>query len=524
MQLSADDVKCLEILHLHGVDSRKLEKLIDQSVNQADAILKEYAGHPDRMPAQLAKAFLNGVFTATATHLNDEKQRDAQTPPLKTLVDDKYTPDHFKGDSYLGKGNGLQSRLASIEKLKSKAKSSLNETGKALEMYAPRILESAAKSIKETGSDYTKEFSSLNKDVMKDVSVLVKSLGGVAGKSCQPQSKHYPELSDNHDPLFMVALLHDAKNAKKRLDEFVEDIVTDLGGVECKCAPLKSVDRAMVKVFEKYGCNFAMLTDIARITIVCDDEFALKSVLLKLQAAVKEKKAIIVRIKFRLDEEFDAMEAGGYRDILLNMFFPAQEEESEHIVELQLNLKKFVLIKDGGGHASYAIARMLQAFDAATVTYTGLINQGSARDIGTGLIKKATLVGIDDVAETESKDMRKRRMQSKLTQALGSSSVQLVELKLLNIKFGSGSMGSLNWLAVSAEHLATTLKVLQIDECEVKGPIPPEVGMLHQLVDLNLATNQIDGANKRSFHNILIDRDEPQLTISLFSLFCLDFV
>ncbi len=43
MQLSADDVKCLEILHLHGVDSRKLEKLVDQSVNQADAILAEYA-------------------------------------------------------------------------------------------------------------------------------------------------------------------------------------------------------------------------------------------------------------------------------------------------------------------------------------------------------------------------------------------------------------------------------------------------------------------------------------------------
>ncbi len=55
----------------------------NQSVNQADAILAEYAknvegGHPDRMPAQLAKAFLNGVFTATATHLIDEKQRDAQ--------------------------------------------------------------------------------------------------------------------------------------------------------------------------------------------------------------------------------------------------------------------------------------------------------------------------------------------------------------------------------------------------------------------------------------------------------------
>jgi hypothetical protein len=294
-----------------------------------------------------------------------------------------------------------------------------------------------------------------------------------------------------------------------------------------------------------------MLTDFARITIVCDDEIALKSVLLKLKTAVDKKITTIVRIKFRLEEDgkiFDAMEAGGYRDILINMFFPPQEEEkeSEHIVELQLNLKEFVQIKDGGGHASYAVARMLQAFDAAAVTYTGMINQESSRDIGTGLIKKATLVGVHVDAELEAKlaalndrlvqkskrtnlrnrlrgPTRKKLQQQKedeliqaeyekdkaeaeitmtqaLTQALGSSSVQLVELKLLNIKFSSEHMASLNWLAASAEHLAVTLKVFIIEKCEVKGPIPPAIGMLHQLVELNLSDNKIDGANKRIFH------------------------
>ena len=261
--------------------------------------------------------------------------------------------------------------------------------------------------------------------------------------------------------------------------------MADVHGVERKRAPLKSVERAMVKVYEKYECNFAMLTDLARITIVCDDEFALKNVLLKLKTAVDIKIINIVRIKFRLDAEYDALEAGGYRDILVNMFFPPQEEsESEHIVELQLNLKKFVQIKDGGGHASYAVARMLQAFDAAAVTYTGMINEESIRDIGTGLIKKATLVGVDDVDETEIK----------LIQSLGTSRVQLIELKLLSIKFSSVDMASLNWLAASAKHLAATLKVLQINTCEAKGPIPPEVGMLHQLVILNLSNNKIDGA------------------------------
>ncbi len=58
----------------------------------------------------------------------------------------------------------------------------------------------------------------------------------------------------------------------------------------------------------------------------------------------------------------------------------------------QLNLRGFVEIKDGGGHASYAVARMLQAFDAAAVTYTGMINQESARDIGTGKEEKLGVV------------------------------------------------------------------------------------------------------------------------------------
>ncbi len=78
------------------MDSQKLEKLIDQSVNRADAILTEYAkyvegGHANRMPAQLAKAFLNGVFTGTVAHLNEKEKRDAQIPPLKNLLGDDET-------------------------------------------------------------------------------------------------------------------------------------------------------------------------------------------------------------------------------------------------------------------------------------------------------------------------------------------------------------------------------------------------------------------------------------------------
>ena len=117
--LALDDRKCLNILHRHSVDSHKLEKLVDQSVNQADTILKEYAkyakdGHANRMPAQLAKAFLNGVFSGTVAHLNENEQRTLQIPPLTNLLNNDETPVYFKNDDYLGEGNGIESDRKSV--------------------------------------------------------------------------------------------------------------------------------------------------------------------------------------------------------------------------------------------------------------------------------------------------------------------------------------------------------------------------------------------------------------------------
>jgi hypothetical protein len=258
----------------------------------------------------------------------------------------------------------------------------------------------------------------------------------------------------------------------------------------------------MVKVYEKYDCQFDMLTDLARGTIVCQDEHALKTVLIKLKNAVSAGIARILRVKFRLDDTFEAMEAGGYRDILMNMAFPP----NNHIVELQINLEKFVDIKnDGGGHASYTVGRMLQAFDADATTYTGILNSDKARDIQTGFVKKVTAFGLD-VADTEDR----------MVEALGSRSVQLIELHLMSIKF-TGVFGNLDWLVMSAEHLGATLTDLCVKKCEVKGPIPPQVGLLLQLVKLNLSDNQIEGASS----GVEYFRINRFTSPSLFSLFCL---
>jgi len=137
-----------------------------------------------------------------------------------------------------------------------------------------------------------------------------------------------------------------------------------------------------------------------------------------------------------------------------------------------------VRIKSGGGHASYTTGRILQAFDPNATTYTGLVDVDRVRGIETGLIKKATLVGMKEIAA-----------ENRLPKALGAGGVQLIELKFIKVTFG-GSMKTLGWLATAAEELAPTLKVLIVKECNVEGPIPQQVGKLRRLKEITLTKNK----------------------------------
>jgi hypothetical protein len=123
----------------------------------------------------------------------------------------------FINDEYLGKGNGLQSCLSLYEKKEIKARKNLQMVQGVLQSFSPEMLESVAGNIKDTGCRYTDLFSNLDKDLMSEVCVVVKSLGwedqktlltkqwrakqaNIAliddGKSFQPKSKSYPELVD----------------------------------------------------------------------------------------------------------------------------------------------------------------------------------------------------------------------------------------------------------------------------------------------------------------------------------------
>jgi len=77
----------------------------------------------------------------------------------------------------------------------------------------------------------------------------------------------------------------------------------------------------------------------------------------------------VLLIKNRLMLAFDASVSGGYRDLLLNLRCVA----TGHIAELQITLKGLIEVKAGGGHASYAIARVHGLFERGTYRYEGAL-------------------------------------------------------------------------------------------------------------------------------------------------------
>jgi hypothetical protein len=61
----------------------------------------------------------------------------------------------------------------------------------------------------------------------------------------------------------------------------------------------------------------------------------------ELKKAVEDRAVRIYRIKFRLGADYDAAEAGGYRDVLINMAFPpkdGEEEDGLHLVGVAAQL------------------------------------------------------------------------------------------------------------------------------------------------------------------------------------------
>jgi hypothetical protein len=127
--------------------------------------------------------------------------------------------------------------------------------------------------------------------------------------------------------------------------------------VSLKIAGLKGISRGWTKVLTGYHGNASKLTDVVRMTYTCG---SLATVLRVFDAIAAHPALAVKRVKNRLMLEYDAVETGGYRDLLINVSI----NDTGHIFEIQVTLEGLMAIKTGGGHLLYKLARTLNLLDA----------------------------------------------------------------------------------------------------------------------------------------------------------------
>eukprot|EP00941_MAST-03F_sp_MAST-3F-sp1_P001109 g1109.t1 len=222
-------------------------------------------------------------------------------------------------------------------------------------------------------------------------------------------SQPIPNNADPESLEYFCALYKDAFEAKSKLDTFGQSVIHSsldiinkekehlhlLEGEEKEkplkwsIGPLKTVNRSLEKVMDGYNGKFNYLGDIARGSIQC---VSLHSACVVLKVLLEEQAkgtVQLVRCKNRFDPKFNAEQGGGYRDGLINATFPGQPEG--HIVEIQIHMRDFIIVKKGGGHASYKAARALHLADPNLLTYRGELTNDVVKDISGGLIQELYL-------------------------------------------------------------------------------------------------------------------------------------
>lgn len=130
------------------------------------------------------------------------------------------------------------------------------------------------------------------------------------------------------------------------------DSTPEADGAFCIPGPIKGLCRMVAKVIDRYA-SFAPCRDVARCTVHFPTLDGMAAFLL---ALVASGLVYIIRVKNRFDLAYDALPAGGYRDLQLLLLLPdgggtvldgVEGGKVFRYVELQLNLAAMVAIKNG---------------------------------------------------------------------------------------------------------------------------------------------------------------------------------
>ena len=222
----------------------------------------------------------------------------------------------------------------------------------------------------------------------------------------------HPEKSS----MLLVFLYAAAESSLRNLRALCDRLARQVPGASPVVPALKGMERVYTKTLEKYGGDFTRVTDIARGTINCASLMVLLHVLRELRL---DQTFELVRIKNRIMLEYDADEAGGYRDMLINLV----DRSNGHIVELQLTLAPLYEVKlhGQGGHVAYEVARMLSLFDKSVNEHNGVLTVDVLHGVDCGLIW---------LLECSGRASNLERNFNNLLQAVGSKHNALVKLIL----------------------------------------------------------------------------------------------
>jgi len=121
---------------------------------------------------------------------------------------------------------------------------------------------------------------------------------------------------------------------------------------------VKPVDRAIEKVVRVYHGNVSLLLDVVRQCIVFD---RMRDMLKVMRIILDDSDVEVLRIKNRMSNHYDVQSSGGYRDVLVNLrintLLTRKLGLNNHVCELQLILKNFMVHRTLEGHTRYVAFR-----------------------------------------------------------------------------------------------------------------------------------------------------------------------
>ena len=263
----------LDFVEANCISVANLEKYVQQHKQQAATITNMWDSHAKYHP-MMAKGLLNALNAASVTHAHDYARHELQEKQTeKALVEEVHRSakssdcsddDQFinrdecnmvNEDRVLGAGNGLKSKIEKAKQRKDASEKMKHEVQATLEKQSPEILKSVAPDVISTALQYDNLFDALNPNTMRSIDTAIAALRETikTPRKEQPPSPHYPNVTDPSDPGFVIGLMKEAGNSKVQLDDFMKTLVAKKGsGATAKFAPLKGIDRMMVKVYEKY--------------------------------------------------------------------------------------------------------------------------------------------------------------------------------------------------------------------------------------------------------------------------------